>query len=176
MVAQKYLTLLRRTSADSGRLNALSLRFCRAPLSCGAEFQSYTMHTTSSPQQATLPLSVGQSTAPAPFRFSQCGFSRSLHLRNRTLEQCHVLGFIRRRIYRQWGLTEVVGSWVWVHRTCTVTEQERSFLFELGFHWSARREAWQHPYGVSHSSSRQQFVRYFPAEEESRSPEFAPHC
>ena len=125
---------------------------------------------------------TSQSVASRPssggsLRFSPGQFNRSLHRQCRSLALPQVLGFVRRRVGRQWGFAEVVGQWVWVHASDTLTELERSMLFELGFHWSARRRAWQHPCGVFQSpASRQPFVRYFPAEEESRSPEFAPQC
>jgi hypothetical protein len=104
-------------------------------------------------------------------------FNRSLHRQRRSLSMQQVLDAIRRRVIRQWGLTEVVGQWVWVHRTDTLDSMERSHLFELGFHWSPRRQAWQHPCGQFQSPpSRQQFIRYFPAELESGPLQFIPHC
>ena len=102
-------------------------------------------------------------------------FSRSLHQRHRSLSLHQVLGVLRCRFRRQWGYTEVVGQWVWVHRSPELQWLERALLFELGFHYSPRRRAYQHPCGVPSSSSREPFVKYFPAEQASQSPEFAPH-
>ena len=117
--------------------------------------------------------SVGSSL---PFRFSWGEFRGALHQQHRSLPLAQVLAILQRHIVRQWWFAEVVGAWVWVHVSDTLTQLERSQLFELGFHWSARRQAWQHPCGAFQSpASREQFVRYFPAEQGAQSPEFAPH-
>src|SRR5687768_8719012 len=76
-------------------------------------------------------------------------FSRSVHQQHRSLPLAQVLAAIRARVCRQWGFTEVVGQWVWVHSSDTLTSLERAWLFELGFHWSQRRRAYQHLCGVS---------------------------
>jgi uncharacterized membrane protein YeiB len=103
-------------------------------------------------------------------------FKRSLHQQHRSLSQVKVLEFIRDRIPRQWGYTEVVGQWVWVHLSRSLLQLERAWLFELGFHFSPRRRAFQHPCGVPSSPGRQPFATYFPAEQASAEfPEFAPH-
>src|SRR5688572_28645505 len=109
------------------------------------------------------------------FPFSLGEFSRPLHQQHRSMEQARVLALVKRRISRQWPLTEVVGQWVWVHTPERITEVEESMLFELGFHYSPRRLAWQHPCGAFSSSSRQPFLKYFPAEQEGRPLEFIPH-
>ena len=102
-------------------------------------------------------------------------FSRTLHHQHRSLPLEQVLGVLRCRFRRQWGYTEVVGQWVWVHRSPELQYLEQAWLFELGFHYSPRRRAWQHPCGVPSSPSRAPFVKYFPAEQATQSPEFAPH-
>ncbi len=81
--------------------------------------------------------------------------------------------FVRVRIPRQWQFVEVVGQWVWVHVSDSLLELERALLFELGFHYSPRRRAFQHPCGMSSASGREPFACHFPAE--FQSPEFAPH-
>src|SRR5687767_4916410 len=117
--------------------------------------------------------SVGQSGAQSVRLPGQ--FSRSVHQQHRSLSLAQVLAAIRGRVCRQWGFTEVVGQWVWVHASDTLTSLERAWLFELGFHWSPRRRAYQHPCGVSSSPSREPFATYFPAEHESQPLEFMPH-
>ena len=72
-------------------------------------------------------------------------FMRSLHRRHRSLSQNQILEFIRQRVPRQWQFVEVVGQWVWVHVSDSLLELERVLLFELGFHYSSRRRAFQHP-------------------------------
>ena len=90
-------------------------------------------------------------------------FSRAHHLRHRSLSQQQVLAFIQQRIPRQWAAVEVIGEWVWVHVSRSLLELERSQLCELGFHFSPRRRAWQHPCGVPSSPSREPFARFRPA-------------
>ena len=108
---------------------------------------------SASPQGWAIPFSPGE-------------FRGSLHQQHRSMEQGRVLAFVKRRIQRQWGLTKVVGSWVWVIATDTLTELERSMLFELGFHWNGRRRVWQHPCGVFAPRSSRVFLSFFPAEAE----------
>lgn len=42
----------------------------------------------------------------------------------------------------------VVGKWIWVQFENPPAAQVRAGLSQLGFHWSPRRQAWQHPCGV----------------------------
>ena len=90
-------------------------------------------------------------------------FSRALHQRHRSLSRERLLLFIQQRIPRQWAAVECVGQWVWVHVSRSLLELERAQLFELGFHYSPRRRAWQHPCGVPSSPSREPFCRFRPA-------------
>jgi hypothetical protein len=90
-------------------------------------------------------------------------FRRSLHRRHRSLSREQVLEFIQQRIPRQWAAVEVVGQWVWVRSSRSLLSLEQALLFEVGFHFSPRRGAWQHPCGVSSSPSREPFARYRPA-------------
>ena len=90
-------------------------------------------------------------------------FSRALHLRHRSLSREQVLLFLQLRIPRQWPAVECVGQWVWLHVSRSLLELERAQLFELGFHYSPRRAARQHPCGVSSSPSREPFRRFRPA-------------
>ena len=102
-------------------------------------------------------------------------FKRSLHRRHRSLSQNQVLEFIRQRVPRQWQFVEVVGQWVWVHVSDSLLGLERALLFELGFHYSARRRAFQHPCGVPSAPGRMTFAKWFPAEVAAQFAEFAPH-
>src|SRR5690242_13112854 len=61
-------------------------------------------------------------------------FSQAVHQQHRSLSLAQVLAGVRGRVCRQWGFTEVVGQWVWVHVSDTLTSLERAWLFELGFH------------------------------------------
>ena len=90
-----------------------------------------------------------QSGHPSPAALAFTGqFSPALHQQHRSLELSQVLVLVRQHVPRQWWNAEVVGSWVWVHQSRTLSDAERSALFELGFHWNPRRQAWQHPCGV----------------------------
>ena len=42
---------------------------------------------------------------------------------------------------------QVVGSWVWVHFDTAPAPKVRRDLSQLGFHWNATRQVWQHPCG-----------------------------
>jgi hypothetical protein len=41
----------------------------------------------------------------------------------------------------------LIGRWVWVHFSEPPAAEIRSALSQLGFHWSPRRQCWQHPCG-----------------------------
>jgi len=41
----------------------------------------------------------------------------------------------------------IVGSWVWVQFPEAPAPATRAMLSQMGFHWSSRRKAWQHPCG-----------------------------
>lgn len=41
----------------------------------------------------------------------------------------------------------VIGRWVWVHFQEAPAPEVRAALSQVGFHWSARRQCWQHPCG-----------------------------
>jgi hypothetical protein len=116
-------------------------------------------------QQSPSPLPQGWSIP-----FTQCGFDFRLHQQGREFEQCRVLVFLKRRVPQVWPVAEVVGGWVWVQHPYSPIDQVCSRLFELGFHWSQRRQLWQHPCGqFSRLRSRIQAapLRYFPAQVEA---------
>ena len=93
-------------------------------------------------------------------------FSTALHQQHRSLELAHVLALVRQHVGRQWWSTEVVGSWVWVHQSRSLSQAERSVLFELGFHWNPRRQAWQHPCGMlAPGPAVGPLPRHFPAQQ-----------
>ena len=144
--------------------------------------QSQSRSVTVGSRLGHLALALAPSAQPVGSRALQAlsvklagTFSRTLHHQHRSLPLEQVLGVLRCRFRRQWGYTEVVGQWVWVHVSPELQYLERAWLFELGFHYSPRRRAWQHPCGVPSSPSREPFVKYFPAESATQSPEFAPH-
>jgi hypothetical protein len=41
----------------------------------------------------------------------------------------------------------LIGRWVWVHFAEAPAPELRATLSQLGFHWSPRRQCWQHPCG-----------------------------
>lgn len=91
-------------------------------------------------------------------------FSTALHQQHRSLELAQVLAMVRQHVGRQWWSTEVVGSWVWVYQSRSLSQAERSTLFELGFHWNPRRQVWQHPCGVlTPPAAVGPLARYIPA-------------
>ena len=96
-------------------------------------------------------------------------FSTALHQQHRSLELAQVLAMVRQHVGRQWWSTEVVGSWVWVYQSPGLRQAERSALFELGFHWNPRRQAWQHPCGVlTPPAATGPLGRHLPAQRESQ--------
>lgn len=55
----------------------------------------------------------------------------------------------------------IVGRWVWVEYPEKPDGQTRAALKRLGYHWSRRRGAWQHPCGWrSRRSSRDPRAHY----------------
>ena len=42
----------------------------------------------------------------------------------------------------------IVGKWVWVQFAAQPAADVRQALSQLGFHWNANRQAWQHPCGA----------------------------
>jgi len=49
---------------------------------------------------------------------------------------------------------KVVGAWVWVQFAEQPAAEIRQQLSQLGFHWNASRQAWQHPCGKFSISAR----------------------
>jgi len=66
---------------------------------------------------------------------------------NRRLDTDHVLDCLTTLLPQVADRAEVVGSWVWVHFDSAPAPKVRQELSQLGFHWNANRQAWQHPCG-----------------------------
>ena len=41
----------------------------------------------------------------------------------------------------------MVGRWCWISFPTKPSQDTRTFLREIGFHWNEKRGAWQHPCG-----------------------------
>ena len=66
---------------------------------------------------------------------------------NRKLDTAAVIGMLRDTrpdIYRR---SIIVGQWVWVSFGSQPEPTTRQQLAQLGFHWNATRQVWQHPCG-----------------------------
>ena len=72
---------------------------------------------------------------------------------NRQMPTGQVLEVLRRWMPLQYELAEVVGQWVWIRFQEAPVEQVRRELSELGFHWNAKRQTWQHPCGKMSAGS-----------------------
>jgi len=58
-----------------------------------------------------------------------------------------LLAVLKREAPRFFQLSMVVGTWVWVAFGERQPKRVTALLSQLGFHWSKRRMAWQHPCG-----------------------------
>ena len=92
------------------------------------------------------------------------------HCANRRLSTDKVLNYLRTRLPQQYGLTEVVGKWVWLDVSPARKPGLASLLWALGFHWNQRRGVWQHPcgsfnpFGIHPADPRAKYRSYFPAD------------
>ena len=97
------------------------------------------------------------------------GIDFGLRLRNQSLETERVLEMLRREAPRFFQLSAVVGRWVWVQFPEPQPRRVTALLSEFGFHWSRRRQCWQHPCGVfsdsiSSSDPRETYGCYYPSQ------------
>jgi hypothetical protein len=88
---------------------------------------------------------------------------------NRRLSTTALLNLLRRGAPGFFELAEVVGRWVWIQFECEPAVETRRQLAQLGFHWNATRQAWQHPCGVYRDAGvtfnpRRKFGSYFAAD------------
>ncbi len=73
---------------------------------------------------------------------------------NRSLDTKIVLERLSADIPGAFQCARVVGRWVWVEFDGKPSDEIRAALKALGFHYSANREAWQHPCGKFSGKSR----------------------
>ena len=67
---------------------------------------------------------------------------------NRQLPLDRVLHLLRAGLPQHYALAEVVGRWIWIQFAEPQPEEVTRQLKQLGFHWNARRQTWQHPCGA----------------------------
>jgi len=88
---------------------------------------------------------------------------------NRSLDRETLLAVLRGTSPRFFELAEVVGKWVWIQFADKQPHHVTRVLAELGFHWNAARQAWQHPCGLHRHEAatfdpRKVYGSYFPAD------------
>jgi hypothetical protein len=87
---------------------------------------------------------------------------------NRQLPTEAVVSLLRTNAPDFFALAEVVGEWVWIQFADKQPRAITRQLAELGFHWNAKRQLWQHPCGhVTEGSPidpRAKYGAYHPAE------------
>ena len=87
---------------------------------------------------------------------------------NRTLPTPHVLSALLEADPRLYELCEVVGEWVWITLAEPPPQAVRATLSQLGFHWNAARQCWQHPCGQlrtrGQTEPHEKYESYVPAD------------
>lgn len=58
-----------------------------------------------------------------------------------------VLKLLKEQLPGVWDISEVVGKWVWIEFPQKPSEQVRTTLLDMGFHFNVKRMAWQHACG-----------------------------
>lgn len=87
---------------------------------------------------------------------------------NRALSTDRVLDMLRLEAPRFFELAAVVGQWIWIAFDQKQPGKTTALLSQFGFHWSRRRQCWQHPCGrfvdgPSSRDPRETYGCYFPA-------------
>jgi hypothetical protein len=85
-------------------------------------------------------------TAPAPITDHRLPVDSEARKHNRTLPTAEVVERLA-TIPTAAQCAKVVGAWVWVQFAEQPAAEIRQQLSQLGFHWNATRQAWQHPCG-----------------------------
>jgi hypothetical protein len=93
-----------------------------------------------------------------------------LRHQNRALATEKLLELLKREAPRFWELSAVVGKWVWVAFDGRQPKQVTMLLAQFGFHWSRRRQCWQHPCGkfsdaISPRDPREKYGSYYAADQ-----------
>jgi hypothetical protein len=87
---------------------------------------------------------------------------------NRQLPTEAVVSLLRTNAPDFFALAEVVGQWVWIQFADKQPRAITRQLAELGFHWNAKRQLWQHPCGHltdgSPTDPRTKYGSHHPAE------------
>jgi hypothetical protein len=141
----------------------------------GQRFQKKAMKTTNKKMEASAPASVrptsvsktSQTGAKAKGQLAPIDFEQ--RQTNRTLSTPKVLDLLIAKLPDVYGITEVVGKWVWVQFGEVPAVEIRRQLAELGFHWNNARQSWQHPCGTFRDTRapydpRQRYGSYFAAD------------
>lgn len=68
-------------------------------------------------------------------------------LSNQLMSTEELLAVLKRETPRFFELCSVVGEWVWIQFPAPQPKRVTELLSRLGFHWSRRRAARQHPCG-----------------------------
>ncbi len=89
-------------------------------------------------------------------------------LSNQLMNTEELLAVLKREAPRFFDKCSVVGKWVWIQFPAPQPKRVTALLSRLGFHWSPRRMAWQHPCGkfsdaISDVDPRQTYGSYSPA-------------
>lgn len=79
-----------------------------------------------------------------------------------------LLAVLKRETPKLFERCTVIGAWVWIQFPSAQPKRVTELLSRLGFHWSRRRMAWQHPCGdfsdaISNVDPRDTYGSYFPA-------------
>lgn len=70
------------------------------------------------------------------------------HYQNGRKATEEVLAMLQAEIPEVWERAEVVGAWVWISFDAKPAADIRALLYNLGFSWNKKRQAWQNPCGV----------------------------
>ena len=92
-----------------------------------------------------------QATAPAPEPLPVAQSLPQIDIEQRREARSwgadRVIEELKRVTQGAYSRAGLIGRWVWVHFSEPPAAEIRSALSQLGFHWSPRRQCWQHPCG-----------------------------
>jgi hypothetical protein len=107
------------------------------------------MKKTSKSNQSSVPVQhshTAETAAPAAKPDNRLPIDAEARKHNRTLPTATVVEKLA-AIPTAAQCAQVVGAWVWVQFAEQPAAEVRQQLSQLGFHWNASRQAWQHPCG-----------------------------
>jgi hypothetical protein len=97
------------------------------------------------PQQQPQATAPAQEPPPAPQSLPQIDVEQRREARSWGADR--VIEELKRVTQGAYSRAGLIGRWVWVHFSEAPAPEIRAALSQLGFHWSARRQCWQHPCG-----------------------------